>query len=193
MWSYGTAALPTISKITHHLAAYDEVVTAVQEIPRPKPLPTPWSHCLRPKAETAQFLIESEVETEMSLKISRMVVRVSERVHLVELTARYMEENEAKRAAPKRDGIESWLDYHLWIGLPTSSSQKKGNQLSQKEGCPREAAKRTLEYWIRLGEPLVRMAQRFGHGILLLLPENLTDKKLVLASLPLMELVVMFC
>jgi hypothetical protein len=97
--------------------------------------------------------------------------------------------------------IENCLDYHLWMGLQTSSletikfkskqaskkggnqmskkqvSEEKGKQVSQEEGCPRDAAKRTLEYWIRLGEPLVRMAQRFGHGIMLLLPENPTDKR----------------
>jgi hypothetical protein len=43
-----------------------------------------------------------------------------------------------------------------------TSRKKKGKQVSQKQEPPREAAKRTLRYWIRLGEPLVRMIQRFG-------------------------------
>jgi hypothetical protein len=56
-------------------------------------------------------------------------------------------------------------------------STKKGKQMSKREKGPREKAKECLEYWIRLGEPLARMVQRFGHGILLLLPEKLTDKE----------------
>jgi hypothetical protein len=143
-----------------------------------------------------KFLIESEIETEKSLKTSRMVVWVSKRVHLVELTGRYMEENEAKTAAPKtrRDRelprlspMDRFTDllFPETIKLKTKQASKKkkgkqmskkGKQVSQKEVCPREAAKRTLEYWIRLGEPLVRMVQRFGHGMLLLLLENLTEK-----------------
>jgi len=56
-------------------------------------------------------------------------------------------------------------------------SNEKNKQASQTKGCPQEAAKRKLEYWIQLGKPLLKMVQRFGHGILLFLPENLTDKK----------------
>jgi hypothetical protein len=58
-----------------------------------------------------------------------------------------------------------------------TSRKKKGKEMGQKEGYPRDTAKRTLRYWIRLGEPLLGMVQRFGHGILLLLPKDLTDKK----------------
>ena len=141
-----------------------------------------------------RFLIKSEVEIEKSLKTSRIFVRVSKRVYLVELTARYMEENEAKKAVPKKrrdrelprlSPMDRFTDLLFPETIKFKSKQaskkrkqvskKKGKQVSQK-GCPREAAKRTLEYWIRLGEPLVRMVQRFGHGIMLLLPENLTDK-----------------
>jgi hypothetical protein len=56
-------------------------------------------------------------------------------------------------------------------------SRKKGKQMSNKEKGPREKSKEFLEYWIQLGEPLARMVQRFGHGILLLLPKKLTDKE----------------
>ena len=56
-------------------------------------------------------------------------------------------------------------------------SNEKDKQASPKKGYPREAAKRKVEYWIQLGKPLLKMVQRFGHGILLFLPENLTDKE----------------
>jgi hypothetical protein len=48
-----------------------------------------------------KLLIESEEETEKSLTTSRIVVRVSKRVHLAELTARYLVEKQAKKAASK--------------------------------------------------------------------------------------------
>ena len=146
-----------------------------------------------------KFLIEREIETEKSLKTLKMVARVSKRVHLVELTATYMEEKKAKKAASKRrrdrklprlSPMDRFTDLLFPETIKCKSEQtsrkKKGKQVSKKEKCkqvsrkeecPREAAKRTLEYWIRLGEPLVRMAQRFGHGILLLLPKELTDKE----------------
>jgi hypothetical protein len=49
--------------------------------------------------------------------------------------------------------------------------------LSKEEKGPREKAKEKFDYWIRLGEPLASMVQRFGSGILLLLPKKLTDKE----------------
>ncbi len=34
---------------------------------------------------------------------------------------------------------------------------------------------RKLEYWIRLGMLLLRLVERYGYGVLLLLPESMTD------------------
>ena len=51
--------------------------------------------------ELKRYILRDE-ERENSLKMLRMVVWVSKRVHLVELTDRYMEESEAKKATPKR-------------------------------------------------------------------------------------------
>jgi hypothetical protein len=70
-----------------------------------------------------KFLIESQFETEKSLKALKMVARVLKRIYLVELTPRYMEENQAKKLHPKRDGIENCLECPPWIGLLTSSFQ----------------------------------------------------------------------
>jgi hypothetical protein len=154
-------------------------------------------------------LIESEIQEEKSLKTSRMVVRVSKRVHLIELTARYMEEKQAKKALSKTrrarkqprlspmdrftdllfpETINSVDQRATRRGKRIRRQRKEGKEVSLEDKCPREAAKRTLEYWIRLGEPLLKMVERFGHGILLLLPEDLTDKKSILASLSLIEL-----
>ncbi len=49
-------------------------------------------------------------------------------------------------------------------------------QVIEEKG-PRENAKKKLDYWIQLGEPLARMAQCYGIAIVPLLPEKLTDKK----------------
>jgi hypothetical protein len=141
------------------------------------------------RLQQLRFLIESQIKKEETLKTLKMVARVLKRVYLVELTASYMEENQAKKAASKTRRKKdlprlSPMDRFTDLLFPETmkfknqrTSRNKGRQVSQKVGCPRQAAKRTLEYWIRLGEPLVRMVQRFGHGTLLLLPEDLTDTK----------------
>ena len=49
-----------------------------------------------------KFLIEDGLEKEKSLETPRIVLPVSRRVYLVELTAKYMEEIEAEKAAPKK-------------------------------------------------------------------------------------------
>lgn len=41
----------------------------------------------------------------------------------------------------------------------------------------RKNAKARLSYWITVGEPLARIAQRFGYEILLRLPAQLTNKE----------------
>jgi hypothetical protein len=57
------------------------------------------------------------------------------------------------------------------VGEPESFTK-----VSNEEKGLRQKAKRKLDYWIRLGEPLERMAQHFSYGILLL-PQKLTDKE----------------
>jgi len=49
-----------------------------------------------------KFLIEDGLEKEKSLETPRIVLQVSRRGHLVELTAKYMEEIEAEKAALKK-------------------------------------------------------------------------------------------
>jgi hypothetical protein len=49
-----------------------------------------------------KFIIEDVWEKEKSLEIPKIVLQVSRRVHLVELTPKYMEELEAEKAAPKK-------------------------------------------------------------------------------------------
>ena len=52
-----------------------------------------------------------------------------------------------------------------------------GQHWSKKKNGPRKKAKEKLEYWLSLGELLAMMAQRYGIGIILLLPKKLTDKE----------------
>jgi hypothetical protein len=42
----------------------------------------------------------------------------------------------------------------------------------------REKAEKRFEYWTRIGKPLLRMSQRYGAGILLVLPKELTETSL---------------
>lgn len=133
--------------------------------------------------------IVREEEAEKSIKVTRMVVHVSKRVYLVELVAKYIEETEARKAEPKKrrkknlrrlspkDRFTDLLFPETIKDQGEQVSKEKGRQVGKKEKSPRDKAKEQLDYWIRLGEPLVRMVQRFGHGILLLLSEKLTDKE----------------
>lgn len=54
-------------------------------------------------------------------------------------------------------------------------SDQKGQQVSEKE--VRERAKKTFEYWIRLGKPLWRMSERYGLSILVVLPKEVTETR----------------
>jgi hypothetical protein len=130
-----------------------------------------------------RYLIKNWVSLERSLKATQVVVRVSKRVHLVELVSKFMEEREARKSMTKRkrggpSPNERFTDllFPETIGYKQAHKPKTRRANSNEKGDnPRERAKRTFEYWIRLGLPLMRMAQRFGIGILLLLPEDLTD------------------
>ncbi|KAF8855966.1 hypothetical protein BDZ45DRAFT_745972 [Acephala macrosclerotiorum] len=120
----------------------------------------------------------------------RIVVRISKRVALAELIGKYIEERNAKRAVPKKRRKKqlpqsSPKDRFTDLLFP-DTVKYKGEKLDEKtksmqvieEKGPRENAKKKLDYWIVLEEPLARMAQRYGIAIVPLLPEKLTNKNL---------------
>jgi hypothetical protein len=58
----------------------------------------------------------------------------------------------------------------------STESDKKSKH--KEEGKKQRAkAKETLQYWLRLGKPLWRITQGFGYGILLLLPDDVTEAR----------------
>jgi hypothetical protein len=134
--------------------------------------------------------IVRDKEAEKTVKYLGVAVRVLKRVALAELIGSYIEEREARRAVPKKKRKmqlprSSPKDRFTDLLFPETityegeqlSEKDKGMQMIEEEKSPRLKAKAKLDYWIRLGEPLARMAERFGHGILLLLPKKLTDKE----------------
>jgi hypothetical protein len=50
-------------------------------------------------------------------------------------------------------------------------------QLLKKEGDTRTEAKRRFENWIQRGKQWAKFIERFGNGILLLMPQDLLDKE----------------
>ena len=52
-------------------------------------------------------------------------------------------------------------------------SDQKGQQVSEED--VRESAEKQFEYWLRLGKPLWMMSQRYGLGILVVLPKEVTE------------------
>jgi hypothetical protein len=62
-------------------------------------------------------------------------------------------------------------------GLFPETMTYKGEHISQEKKEKRHAAKKKFERRIRLGEPWARMVQRFGYGIILLVPHNLSNEK----------------
>lgn len=124
-----------------------------------------------------------------SIKGMEIVSRVKKRVHLAELAGKYMEEAAARKAEPKKSGEKtlhrlSVKDRYTDLLFPETItnngkqlSKEEGKQLLNGESGSREKAKEKLEYWMSLGEPLAMMAQRYGNGIILLLPKKLTDKE----------------
>jgi hypothetical protein len=127
--------------------------------------------------------------TEKSIKSRKIVARVLKRVYLSELAGRYMEETRARNAEPKtrrRKNLPALSVKNRFTNLlfPESltcngkqQSKEKGKQVSKKGNGPRKKAKEKLEYWLSLGELLAMMAQRYGIGMILLLPKKLTDKE----------------
>ena len=54
-------------------------------------------------------------------------------------------------------------------------SDQKGQQVSEED--VRESAEKQFEYWLRLGKPLWMMSQRYGLGILVVLPKEVTETR----------------
>jgi hypothetical protein len=137
--------------------------------------------------ELKKYIVREE-EKEKQFKTAKSLARLSKRVYLAELIGKYIEETEARKAEPRKKRRKmlrrlSVNDRFTDVLFPETAewkgeqpSKKKGKQ-HKREKNPREKAKQTLEYWIHLGEPLARMVQRFGVGILLRLPKKLTDKE----------------
>jgi hypothetical protein len=125
--------------------------------------------------------IERDEETKKSLKVSTRKAQVSERLHLAQLIGRFIEERDAWKTAPKkrRKPIEIRLsprDRFVNTLFP-KTIKYKGEHISQEKKEKRLAAKKKFEQWIGCGEPWARMAQRFGYGIILLIPNKLSNEK----------------
>jgi hypothetical protein len=124
-----------------------------------------------------------------SLKSMKIVSRVKKRVYLAEVAGKYMEETAARKAEPKkrrektlhRLSVKDKYTDLLFAERITNNgkqlSKEEGKQLLKGENGLQEKGKEKLEYWMSLGEPLAMMAQRYGIGIILLLPKKLTDKE----------------
>jgi hypothetical protein len=96
----------------------------------------------------------------------------------VELIGKYIEERVARRAVPekrrKKQFPRSSLKDRFTDLLFPETIKYKGEQSSKKaqamqvikEKGPRESTKKQLDYWIQLGKPLARIAQRYGIGLL---------------------------
>jgi hypothetical protein len=119
----------------------------------------------------AKFKLEDGWAKEKSLDFPKTVLQVLRRIALVELTAKYMEETEAdKAAAPKKWGRlsvkERYIDLLFLHTIKYKRKEKKekkgkkgkkvsdqkGQQVSEEE--VREKAEKAFEYWLRLGKPL---------------------------------------
>jgi hypothetical protein len=102
------------------------------------------------------------------VKYLRINIRISKLFALMELSVRYTEAKEARSAVPKKRRKKK---------LPGLSPKNRFIDLlfPEIESIEaREAAKGTFSYWITLGDPLAKLAKRFGSLILLILPESLT-------------------
>jgi hypothetical protein len=129
--------------------------------------------------------IDRAEEMEKSIKYLRIEARISKRVALAELIGRYIEERDAKKVAPKKRQKTQSLKNRFIDRLFPETIKYKSQQLSKNENkqvikeekCPRQEAKDKFKYWLQLGEPLARMAKRYGIAVLVLLPDKLSDKE----------------
>lgn len=143
----------------------------------------------------ARFKLEDGWAKEKSLDIPKTVFQVLRRIALVELTAKYEEDIEAEKAMPKKRGRPSVTERYVDLLFPHAikyksknagkgkKGGKKGRKVSDQksqqvsEEDVRESAEKTFEYWIRLGRPLWRMSRRYGLGILVVLPKEVTETR----------------
>ena len=129
-----------------------------------------------------------------SVKSAKIVLQVLKRVYLVQLTAKF----EAEKAAPKKKGQPSVRNRYTDLLFPETikykckkaSKGKEGKEVVSEEQRKQEEegeeerkekrnqAKKRLDYWTKgLGEPLRIMTERFGYGILLRLPADVTESR----------------
>jgi hypothetical protein len=94
---------------------------------------------------------------------------------LAELIGKYIEEKEARgaeckkkrRKIPRRlsvNGRFTDVPFPETIGWKGKQPSKKEGEQDKRRRTPREKANARLNYWIQLGGPLARMAQRFRAG-----------------------------
>ncbi|OBT87255.1 hypothetical protein VE02_02940 [Pseudogymnoascus sp. 03VT05] len=132
--------------------------------------------------------IITQEKTQKSVKSMKIVARVFRRVYVAELRHRYKEETAARKAERKmgrKDNLPVLSVKNRYTNLlfpetiktcgVKKQSKKKGKK---KEIDPRKQAKGKLEYWLKLGRLLDKLAQRYGIGIILLLPNKLTEKNI---------------
>jgi hypothetical protein len=125
--------------------------------------------------------IKRDEETKKSHKVLSRKSLVSERLHLAELTGRYIKEKEAWKTASKKRRKPNEIrlsptDRFVNVFFP-ETMMYKGEHISQEKKKKWNAAKEKFWRWIRSGEPWAGMAQRFGYGILLPLPDELSNEE----------------
>lgn len=142
------------------------------------------------------FMIEDGWEKEESLEAPKMVFQILRRVHLAELTAKYMEdvdaekaEAEAGKAAPKRGRQLTVKERFVNLLFPHTTKHtnkntgkekksRKGSSQTGEQSSPeavRAQAEDKFEYWMRLGKPLCKWSQRYGLPFLVILPKEVTQ------------------
>jgi hypothetical protein len=125
--------------------------------------------------------IERDEETKKSLKVSSRKSQVSERLHLATLIGRFIKERDAWKTAPKKRRKPNEIRLspmdRFVNGLFPETMTYKGEHISQEKKEKRLAAKQKFARWIRCGEPWAEMVQRFGNGIILLVPHKLSIEK----------------
>ena len=121
-----------------------------------------------PRPKQLRHYIENWIRWEKSLASSAIVCRISKRIHLVELAALKGQMEGSPEA------VNNKLTDILFPELVVFQRSTKRTSGGSKDR-PYAQAKRKLEYWIRLGMLLLRLVERYGYGVLLLLPESMTD------------------
>lgn len=121
-----------------------------------------------PRPKQLRHYIENWIRWEKSLASSAIVCRISKRIHLVELAALKGQMEGSPEA------VNNKLTDILFPELVVFQRSTKRTSGGSKDR-PYAQAKRKLEYWIRLGMLFLRLVERYGYGVLLLLPESMTD------------------